>query len=73
MAQIGKYIIVAGAIVVFLGIIVYFFGDKFGWFGNLPGDVKYERENVKIFFPITTMIVISVIISLLFWIFRRFF
>ncbi|MBA3900425.1 MAG: DUF2905 domain-containing protein [Bacteroidetes bacterium] len=72
LEQTGKYIILAGITIVFLGIMVYFFGNKFGWFGNLPGDIRYERENVRIYFPITTMILISLILILLLWLGRRF-
>jgi hypothetical protein len=73
LAQIGKYIIIAGAALMALGALIYFLGDKLNWFGNLPGDIKYERENIKVYFPIVTMIILSIAISLLMWLFRRFF
>lgn len=69
----GKYIIIAGIIIVIIGLIISFAGNKFGWFGNLPGDIKIEKENVKIYFPITTMIIISIVISLILWLIRKFF
>ena len=48
----AKYIIVAGLIIVIIGVIIYFFGDKISWIGRLPGDIRIERDNLKIFFPI---------------------
>jgi hypothetical protein len=40
-------------------------------FGRLPGDIVIVRDNVRLFFPITTCIVISVVLSILFWLFRK--
>lgn len=73
MSQIGKFIIIAGVILVILGLIISFAGDKFGWFGNLPGDIKIEKDNLKVYFPITTMILVSIILSLVIWIVRKLF
>lgn len=66
----GKTMIVVGMMILLVGVIVYFFHNKMGWFGNLPGDVKIERESVKFYFPITTMILVSLLISLAFQIWR---
>ena len=44
----------------------------FGWFGRLPGDIRIERESVRVYFPITSMIVVSIVLSLVFYIVRRF-
>jgi H+/Cl- antiporter ClcA len=73
MVQIGKYIIIAGIVLIVVGILVTTLGNKFHWFGNLPGDVKVERENFKFFFPITTMIILSLLLSLVMWVIRRYF
>ncbi len=73
MQQTGKIIIVIGLIVVIIGIIVYFAGDKLNWFGRLPGDIRIEKENFRLYFPITTMIIISVVGSLLIRFFQKFF
>ncbi len=57
-----------------LGLILAGIAYKFGllgWFGNLPGDIKYQSENTSVFFPITSMILISIVVSLLMWIFDR--
>jgi len=70
--QTGKYIIIAGVILVAVGIIVYFFHDKLNWFGRLPGDIRVEKENFRLYFPITTMIIISVLLSLLVHLIKKF-
>lgn len=66
----GKWIIITGFIVVLAGIIIYFFHDKLHWIGNLPGDIKIERENFRFYFPITTMVLISLVINLIIRLFR---
>ena len=69
----GKYIIVTGAIIVFLGLIIYFFHDKLNWIGRLPGDIRIEKENFKFYFPVTTMILFSLTITLIVQVIRKFF
>ena len=73
MAQFGKYILFLGLILVVVGGILGLSGNKLSWLGNLPGDIRIEKENVKIYIPITTMILVSVFLSLVFWVLRRFF
>ena len=63
--QTGKYIIVFGFIVILIGAIVYFFGNKLHWIGRLPGDIRIERENFRFYFPLTTMILFSVLLTLI--------
>jgi len=60
----GKIIIIIGVVVVVVGLILQFAPQLLSWFGKLPGDVKYEKGNAKFFFPITTMIIVSVILTL---------
>lgn len=68
----GKYVIIAGVLIVLVGILIYFFHDKLNWLGKLPGDIRIERENFRFYFPITTMILVSILISVLVRIFRKF-
>lgn len=68
----GKYIIFFGVLVVLAGIIIYFFGDKLHWIGRLPGDIRIERENTRFYFPITTMILFSLLLTILVNLIRRF-
>jgi hypothetical protein len=73
MAQAGKILILLGAVAVLIGVIIYFFGDKFTWLGHLPGDIRIEKENFRFYFPITTMILLSIILNILYRIYRYFF
>lgn len=70
--MIGKYIIFLGIAIVVVGLVVYFFSDKLSWLGRLPGDIRVEKENFRFYFPITTMILLSVFVSLILWIVRKF-
>lgn len=67
--SIGNGFIIAGIVLVLTGV-AYKFG-LLNWFGNLPGDIKYEGENTKFYFPIVTMLVISIVLSLLFTFFKK--
>ena len=69
--QAGKYIIMAGVAIVVLGVVIYFFHDKLHWIGRLPGDIRVERENFRFYFPITTMILFSLLITVILQIIRR--
>lgn len=60
-----------GFVVILVGLVMLAGG--LNWFGRLPGDIRIERGNTRIFFPITTMILISVGLSLLMALVRRFF
>ncbi|MBN2862833.1 MAG: DUF2905 domain-containing protein [Bacteroidales bacterium] len=73
MPQIGKTLIIIGVILIIAGILIYFAGNKMSWIGHLPGDIRIERENMKFYFPLTTMIIISLLISLVLWILRKLF
>ena len=67
----GKYLMIAGILLFLAGVIWYFFGNKFQWIGHLPGDIRIEKENFRFYFPVTTMIVLSIVISVLLAIIRR--
>ncbi len=72
-SQTGKWIIVAGILIVIVGIIIYFFHDKLNWLGKLPGDIRFEKENFGFYFPITTMIILIILLTLLINILKKFF
>ncbi|WP_114783776.1 DUF2905 domain-containing protein [Botryobacter ruber] len=71
--QTGKLIVIIGAVIVLIGLAVWLLGDKLNWFGHLPGDIRVERENFQFYMPITSMILLSILLSLLLWVIRRFF
>lgn len=68
----GKYIIALGVIIVVVGVIIYFFGDKLHWLGRLPGDIRIEKENSRFYFPITTMILFSLVLTVLINLIKKF-
>lgn len=67
----AKLFIVIGAIFLVLGVVLYYFPSALSWFGRLPGDIRIEKEHGAFYFPITSMIILSVILSLVTWLFRR--
>jgi hypothetical protein len=62
-------LITIGVVLVILGLI-WPWVQKLG-LGRLPGDIVYEKDNVRIYFPIVTSIIISLIITLIFWLFKK--
>ncbi len=56
---------------VVVGLLVSLGG--FGWFGRLPGDIRIERDTVQVYIPFASMIVISIVLNLVFYLIRRFF
>jgi uncharacterized membrane protein len=73
MEQIARILIVVGILLIVAGVIIYFAGNKMEWIGHLPGDIRIIKENVKIFIPITTMVLASVVLSLLIYLIRKLF
>jgi len=73
MQSMAKYIMLIGAIIFLAGLVWYFFGNKLHWIGRLPGDIRIEKENFHFYFPITTMILFSILLTVLFNIFKRLF
>ena len=69
----GKYIIITGVLIVLLGVLIYFFHDKLSWIGRLPGDIRIEKENFKFYFPITMMIIFSLVITIIIQLIKRIF
>ena len=62
-SDLGKIIALAGAVLLILGGLLWLMG-KVPLLGNLPGDIRLQRGNVSCFFPLTTMIIVSVLLSL---------
>ncbi|MBF9254196.1 DUF2905 domain-containing protein [Pontibacter sp. 172403-2] len=73
MQPIGKMMVILGVILVLVGLVVWLAGDKFSWFGHLPGDIRIERKNMRFYAPFMSMLLLSLLFSLLLWLFRRFF
>ncbi|HXI74808.1 MAG TPA: DUF2905 domain-containing protein [Pyrinomonadaceae bacterium] len=69
--QIGLMVVVAGASLIGLGILIY--SGALRWFGRLPGDIRYQSDHVQFYAPIVSMLIVSLVLSLLFYLLRRFF
>jgi hypothetical protein len=69
---IAKALMIAGLLLFVAGLIFYFGGSKLNWFGKLPGDIRIEKENFSFYAPITSMIIVSVLLSLLIFVVKRF-
>jgi hypothetical protein len=67
----GKLLIFAGAILLLAGLLIHFAPGLFSWFGKLPGDIRIVRKNNFIFFPITSMLIVSIVLSLIINLFFR--
>ncbi|MGD0921363.1 MAG: DUF2905 domain-containing protein [Terriglobia bacterium] len=65
--QAGKFLIVAGIVLVVLGLLLMA-GVKLSFLGRLPGDIAYKGRNVTFYFPIVTCLVVSVALTLVFWV-----
>jgi hypothetical protein len=70
MPTLGKMLIVVGIVFIIMGF-AFLLGDKIPFLGKLPGDISIQKERFSFYFPITTCIIISIILSILFAIFRK--
>jgi hypothetical protein len=65
--------IIIGAVLIIAGIVFHFGGDKLSWIGHLPGDIRIEKENVRFYFPLSTMILLSIFLSIILWLIKKYF
>ena len=65
----GWFLIVAGMIIVGIGV-VWLIAPSIPWLGNLPGDIRVEGENTRIYIPITTCILLSLLLTGILWLVR---
>jgi Protein of unknown function (DUF2905) len=70
MNDLGKILVVAGLFIAVVGALLWSGFGK-GWLGRLPGDINYSRDNFSFHFPIVTCLVLSVVLTLLFWLFKK--
>ena len=66
----GKMLVVMGGVILLVGLALWS-GLGAGWLGRLPGDIRIERVHTTFYFPIVTCIILSIVLSLLFALFRR--
>jgi hypothetical protein len=67
----GFWIVVGGACLIVIGLLVYSGG--FNWFGKLPGDIRHEGGRVSVYVPFVSMLIVSLALSLIFYLIRKFF
>ncbi len=78
LTGVGRLLLLAGVVLAVLGGLLVLLGkapgagDWLGWLGRLPGDMSIKRDNVSFYFPLATSILISVVLSLLFYLFGLF-
>ena len=70
MGGLARFLIVAGLLLVVVGVLLTFAG-KIPWLGRLPGDFTFRREGVTVYFPLATSLLVSVVLSVLLYLFRR--
>lgn len=70
MEQIGRFLILTGLIIAAVGGLLLLSG-KLAWLGRLPGDIIIEKKNFTFYFPLATSVVISVVLTLVFWLIGR--
>lgn len=68
--NLGKLLIVAGLLIAGVGLYITL-GGKFSLIGRLPGDIRIERDNFTLFFPLGTCLLVSALISLFIWFIKR--
>lgn len=71
MVEIGKFLLLLGGIIIVLGVVLVFSGKLNLPFGRLPGDFVYRGKHTVFYFPLATSIILSVILSLIFWLIGR--
>ena len=69
--SVGLLVVVAGVAVAVIGLLIY--SGALSWFGRLPGDIRYESGNVRVYIPIVSMILVSIVFTVIIGLLRRFF
>ena len=69
--SVGLLVVAAGVFVVVIGLLIY--SGALSWFGRLPGDIRYESGRVRVYVPLVSMLLVSVVLTVLFSVLRRFF
>ena len=70
MSELGRFLIFIGAILVLVGVVLWL-SPQVPWLGRLPGNIVLKRENFSFYFPLGTCILISIILTLILYLFRK--
>jgi H+/Cl- antiporter ClcA len=65
MKNMGRFLVISGIILIAAGLLIYAAPSLFSWFGKLPGDIRIEKENSKIFIPLTSMLLLSIVLTII--------
>jgi hypothetical protein len=71
MADLGKLLLILGGVIVLIGVVLLLAGRFNLPLGRLPGDITYRGKNTVVYFPLATSIIISIVVSLILWLFNR--
>ena len=69
--NLGPFLVMAGVALVLIGLL--FWSGGLNWFGHLPGDIRIERDSVRVYVPLVSMLIVSLVLSLVLYLVRRFF
>jgi uncharacterized protein YybS (DUF2232 family) len=70
MNDLGKFLVIVGLLIAAVGVLLWSGVGK-SWLGRLPGDINYTKGNFSFHFPIITCLIVSVVLTLLLWLFRK--
>lgn len=70
MNELGKFLVMAGLLMTLVGLLLWS-GVGRAWLGRLPGDIHYSRGNFHFYFPVVTCILLSALLTLILWLFRK--
>jgi membrane protein implicated in regulation of membrane protease activity len=70
MHELGKTLVIVGLLLAAIGALLWLGGGR-SWLGRLPGDIRYSKGNFSFYFPIVTCLLISALLTLLLWLFRK--
>ena len=70
MSELGKLLVIVGVVIAVIGLLLWSGVGK-GWLGKLPGDIHYTKGNFSFHFPIVTCLLVSAVLTLILWLFKR--
>ncbi|GEM88773.1 DUF2905 domain-containing protein [Oceanithermus desulfurans] len=64
MSELGRWLVAVGLLIAFAGLLLWWWPALFGWFGHLPGDLRFERDGVRVYVPLVSMLLLSLGLTL---------
>ena len=69
--QMGRWLVFAGIAIISFGLFIYFFSEKIQWLGKLPGDFRWDIGKMKIYFPLATMLIVSLVLNIILYLIKK--